>query len=378
MHPTQTLGVVSHCLPPGHDGFTIMLRELLGAVPENRVALVGIGNDRWAGRARVRLPIVRKPSRRSESIAAALSTMGARWAAGYVLPRIFPNVRRVIATLDPTVGVAGRWAAAARADLWVYAIDLHATHFWGAAATLETTLANWRREALASAKRVFAISSKMADWLRADGVGGKIEVLPPLIDVPATGPALPPAGRRSLLFCGWVYSAQGRALSWVERAVADMAPDFELRLLTHMAPADLARLGLDVGRWTVLRANPEDVIAEVGRSTCSIVALDPEVSDPAARASLQVAFPTKLREYLSAGRPVLCIAPPDYGVADMANEGGWGIVCADEASTREAVRRIADSSTAQLALLGEAAYRFAQMYMDNRTVGARFREQALQ
>jgi hypothetical protein len=377
VHSTQTLGLVSHGLPPGSDGFSIMLRELLGAVAQERLALVGLGGQPWGERTRVRLPVLRIPSGRSESAVAALALIAARAAAGPILRRLFPNVRRIIATLDPTLGIAGRWASATGADLWLYAIDLHATSFWGGGSVLQTTLAAWRREAFARASRIFAISPKMADWLRADGATGEIEVLPPLIDVGLAGPAPLPPGRPSFLFCGWVYSAQGRALSWVERAVAEIAPDTELRLLTLMSRPELARAGLDLRRWTVASATAEEVVREVARSTCSIVALDPGVSDPGARASLQVAFPTKLREYLSVGRPVLCVAPPDYGIAQMATEGGWGIVASDEASTREAVRRICQSSPDQLAALSRAAYDFARTHLDNRVVGARFREQAL-
>ncbi len=377
MHSTQTLGLVSHGLPPGSDGFSIMLQELLGAVPQERLALVGLGGEPWGERARVRLPVLRRPSRLSESTVAALSLMAGRTVAGPILRRLFPNVRRIIATLDPTLGVASQWASATGADLWLYAIDLHATSFWGGGSVFQTTLAAWRREAFARASRIFAISPKMADWLRADGAKGEIEVLPPLIELGAAEPVPLPPGRPSFLFCGWVYTAHGRALSWVERAVAEVAPETELRLLTLMSRPELARVGLDLRRWTVASATAEEVAREVARSTCSIVALDPEVSDPIARASLQVAFPTKLREYLSVGRPVLCVAPPDYGIAQMATEGGWGIVATDEASTREAVRRICQSSPEQLSALSRAAYEFARTHLDNRVVGARFREQAL-
>jgi hypothetical protein len=373
MASTPTLALVSHSIPPGNDGFTIMLSELLAGVPEESLALVGIGSRQWGRRARLALPVPRIPRRQSESAAMALSLMASRQLAGLVLPRRFPRVRRIIATLDPTLGVATRWARAVGAELWVYAIDLHANTFWGAGSIFEDTLTRWRREALAQAARTFAISGKMADWLRRDGASGEIEILPPLIEVEPSAPPLP-AGRRALLFCGWVYSAQGRVLSWIERAVADLAPEWELRLVTPMSAASLAERGLDPARWTIVAATGPEVAREVARSSCTIVALDPEVSDPFARASLQVAWPTKLREYLSVGRPVLCIASADYAVAELARQGAWGLLAANEESTRQAIRTLAASPPSQLEAWAAAAHRFALEQMDNRTIGRRFRD----
>lgn len=376
MSSTPTLGLVSHCLPPGNDGYTIMLTELLGGVPEESLALVGIGAQAWGRRARVPLPIPRKPARRSESAAMALSMMASRQLAGHVLPRLFPRVRRIIALLDPTLGVATEWARAAGAELWVYAIDLHASSFWGAGPIFRSTLDRWRRQALAQAKRTFAIGGKMAEWLRGDGAPGNIEILPPLIDVP-TAPVPPPPGRRSLLFSGWIYDAHGRVLSWIERAVADLAPDTELRLVTLMSIADLSARGIDVKRWTIIAATGPEVMREVARCSYTIVALDPAVSDPTARASWQVVWSTKLREYLSVGRPVLCVAPADYQVAEIARQGGWGLVAEDEAATRQAVLTLSQSTPEQLVSWGEAGHRFALERMNNATIGKRFRADAL-
>jgi hypothetical protein len=377
MAATPTLALVSHSIPPGNDGFTIMLSELLAGVPEESLALVGIGSRPWGRRARVRLPVLRIPRRQSESAVMALSLMASRRLAGLALSRRFPRVRRIIATLDPTLGVAIGWARATGAELWVYAIDLHANAFWGAGSIFQGTLNRWRREAWAHATRIFAISGKMADWLRSDGARGEIETLPPLIDVEPSPPPLP-AGRPALLFCGWVYSAQGRVLSWIERAVADLAPAWELRLCTPMSAAGLAERGLDPARWTVIAATGSSEVArEVARSSCTIVALDPAVSDPFGRTSLQVAWPTKLREYLSVGRPVLCIASGDYAVADLARQGAWGLLATDEESTRQAIRTLAASPPSQLDAWAASAHRFALAQMDNRTIGRRFRERAL-
>ncbi|MEA2697115.1 MAG: hypothetical protein QOI66_1386 [Myxococcales bacterium] len=374
MWDSQTVALVAHNLPPGRDGYSIMLRELFGEVPEDKLAMVGIGGGPWGSRVRLPLPVPRQPSRRSESAVMAAVMAATRYLGPSVLRRLFPNVRRIVATLDPTMIIAERWARATGADLWVYGIDLHASAFWGAGPFLQKTLARWRRQTLGRASRCFGLSPRMNEWMRADGAPAEVELLPPLINIDAAGPVPLPTGRRSLLFVGWLYTAQGQALAWLQKAVTEIAPDIELRLLTHMAPADVAAMGLDPARWTIKSVPPEQVLQEVASSTCMIAALDPVAQN---RAPLQVIWPTKLREYLSVGRPVLVIAPPDYGIVDIATQGGWGLVAHDEASTRAAVETLARSSNEDLRGRSEAAFQFALRYMNNRTAGAAFRRDVL-
>jgi hypothetical protein len=359
MGETQTVALMAHNLPPGRDGYTIMLRELFGELPEDQLALIGIGGGPWGSRVRVPLPVPRQPARQSESAVMAGVMAASRYLGPSVLKRMFPNVRRIVATLDPTMIIAERWAAATGADLWVYGIDLHASTFWGAGAFMRDAPSRW-----------FGLSPKMNEWIQADGAPGEVELLPPLINIDASGPVPLPKGKRSLLFVGWLYQAQGQALAWLQKAVTELAPDLELRLLTHMKPEEVARTGLDPARWNIKSVPPEEVMDEVAASTCMIAALDPTAGD---RAPLQVIWPTKLREYLSVGRPVLVIAPPDYGIVDLARQGGWGLVAHDEASTRAAVQRLADGSNEDLQGLSQAAFQFALRYMNNRTTGAAFR-----
>lgn len=378
MWDTQTVALVAHNLPPGHDGYSIILHELFGELPEDKLALVGLGGGSWGSRARLQLPLLRQPSRQSESVVAATMMAATRYLGPSVLRRLFPNIRRIVTTLDPTMIVAERWARAIGADLWAYGIDLHASAFWGAGSALQGTLARWRRQTLGRASRCFGLSKQMSEWMRADGAPGEVELLPPLINVDSTGPVPIPEGRRSLLFVGWLYQAQGKALAWLQRAVTELAPDIELRLLTHMTPGDVAivgpTMGLDPARWSIKAVAPQQVLAEVADATCMVVALDPGAPR---REALRVAWPTKLREYLSVGRPVLCIASPDDGVVDLARQGGWGLVAHDEPSTRAAVETLARSSNADLQARSKAAFRFAAKYMNNRTTGAEFRRAVL-
>jgi hypothetical protein len=370
-----TLGIVSEALPPGRDGYTIILEELLRALPEQDLVTVSVGWRRWGQRKRISLPVARVPGRRSESIAAALSLMTTRAAYGALLSRRYPQVRRIFATLDPTLGVASAWAAAARAELWVYAIDLHTSSFWGAGTAFRGVLRRWHRAALRDATRMFALSEQMAEWLRGEGANGPVAILPPLIDVPPEPSVGAPNKKPIFLFCGWVYSAHQRALSWIEQAADAVAPEAELRLVTPMTREHLAALGVNLGRWTVLARTPAEIASEVAACTCAIVALDPEPSSPELREALKVAVPTKVREYLSVGKPVLCVAAPDYAIARLATEGRWGQVCSDQASTQSAVKQMLESTEADLAARGRAAHRFALERLNNGTVGASFRRE---
>src|SRR5690349_2315170 len=141
---TPDIALVSHGIPPGRSGYHLMLEQLLGAIPQERLATVGIGGP-WGGRPSVPFPAGRHLPRRGAwavSSAVALTEV----VAPVVYPRMLPAVRKVFATLDPTLGVATAWAKATRAELWIYAIDLHADSYW-TTGFLQGRLAAWRDEA---------------------------------------------------------------------------------------------------------------------------------------------------------------------------------------------------------------------------------------
>jgi len=364
----RSLGLVSHGLPPGGTGHQIILEELLEGVPFDEIILVGIGGGRWGKRARLPLPIPRLPGKPWESTAAALALAASRALAAPFLPQ----VRRVLVTLDPTIGVASRWARASGAELWVYAIDLHCSQFWGAGARFRPLLERWRSEAFGQASRGFALSHRMAAWMRTHGFRAPVELLPPLTDVGEAAPL--PGGAPSLLYCGWVYRANARPLKWIERAVVEDHPGTSLRLLTHCSVSELVALGLDTTRWSIASVAPNEVRAEVMKCAWGIVALDPEF---APRDHLQVAWPTKLRDYLAIGRPVICVAAQDYAVAEIAAGSRWALLAHDEASTRTAVSSAIAEAREAMAERSAAAHAFAREALDNGTLGRRWRAEVL-
>src|SRR5258707_259659 len=114
---TPDIALVSHGIPPGRTGFHLMLEQLLGAIPQDRLATVGIGGP-WGSRPSVPFPAGRHlPGRRGAwvvSTAVALTEA----IAPVIYPQILPAVRKIFATLDPTLGVATRWAKHTGAELW--------------------------------------------------------------------------------------------------------------------------------------------------------------------------------------------------------------------------------------------------------------------
>jgi hypothetical protein len=370
------LAVVSHGLPEAggrsEAGYPIILDELVAPLPQDLLVYVGIGRDGPSEADVVRLPWFRRPSRRSESAVAAVSTLasatlGARWLAAR-----YPRVRRILALVDPTLPIAVRWAELAGAELWLYAIDLHAESFWNAPEPFTSRLARWKRRACARADRAFALSPGLAVWLEAQGVRCPIELLPPLIRVGAPVP-LRASRPVKFVYVGAVYRANARPLGWLEKAAAAAGGAAELTLLTTQTPESLAGQ-IDLSRWRLSRGSREEVVAAVQESTWPVIALDP---DPRADWRLPFCWPTKLREYLAVGRPVFCIAGRDYDIARLARESGWGLVATDERETVDAMARALSEGSEALTRRAAAAHAFARERMDNATIGEAFRARML-
>jgi hypothetical protein len=365
---TADVALVSNAIPPGPSGYQQILEQLLGAIPEDRLATVGIGGP-WGERPRVPFPARSSAPNRFESLLAAGAAALGEATAPRVLRHLFPRVRRIFTTLDPMLGLATSWARGTGAELWVYAIDLHAETYWRSGEFLRGRLHRWRDEAFAYATRVFALSDGMRDWLQASGVKKPIEILPPLFPVGERRPL--PEGPTTFLMSGSVYTVNAGPLRWLERAVTELAPLARLRLVTATIDAELKLSGLDLTKWSRTLVAPAAVADEVARATWGVIGVDTGKPD----VGLQVAWPTKLREYLGVGRPVLCISRPEYAVARLVTSDSWGVLAFGEEQTRAAVARIVAETPASLLARSEAAHRFARERMDDARIGSRFRRE---
>jgi hypothetical protein len=360
------IALVSHGIPPGRSGYHFMLEQLLGAIPEERLAIVGIGGP-WGNRPRPPFPARRSAPRYWEGVLAAAAVGLTERFAPRIYPRMLPNVRRIFATLDPTLGVATSWAKSTGAELWVYAIDLHAADYWGAGIFGRNRLLRWQLEAFQSAKRAFAISEGMADWLRSRGVDRPIEILPPLYPVGDAIALL--EGPVRFLMSGAVYSFNAGPLRWLERAVSELAPTAQLRMITSTPDDSLTKAGLNLAYWSKASVAPGEVKDEVARATWGVIGMDSGRTEDDER----VAWPTKLREFLSVGRPILCIARPDSAIARIVAKASWGLGAFGEEETRAAVVRIMSESRQELEARARAAHAFALQNIDDNTIGAAVR-----
>jgi hypothetical protein len=169
--------------------------------------------------------------------------------------------------------------------------------------------------------------------------------------------------------CGAVYSINAEPLRWLEKAVTELAPTAQLRLLTTSPDSEIRRAGLNLAHWSKAQVSPEEVPAQVAQSTWGVMGCDSGKSVDGER----VVWPTKLREFFSLGRPILCIARPENAIARWAVKSRWGLFAFGEQQTREAVQRIAAESRAELEERSIAAHAFALERMNDATIGASIR-----
>jgi hypothetical protein len=168
---------------------------------------------------------------------------------------------------------------------------------------------------------------------------------------------------------GVVYSVNAGPLRWLEKAVTELAPAAKLRMITATPDDQLAAAGLNLTNWSKARVAPSEVPGEVARATWGVMGVDSGQTQDGER----VVWPTKLREFLSAGRPILCISRPENAIARLAANSKWGVFAFGEAETRAAVARIMSESRAELEERARAAHAFALERIDDNTIGAAVR-----
>jgi colanic acid biosynthesis glycosyl transferase WcaI len=122
----------------------------------------------------------------------------------------------------------------------------------------------------------------------------------------------------------------------------------------------------DVPGLTLLDYQPYDQLPDMLASAdVLLVVLESNAS--------RYSVPSKVLNYLCAGRPVLALLPPDNAVAHMveAAEAGIGVAPGDPDAASAALNSLLDSSVARTAM-GTAARRYAERTFDVTRVGERF------
>jgi hypothetical protein len=235
-------------------------------------------------------------------------------------------------------------AAFSRKPLLVYFMDVYVEvlpHGRGVARMIE-------RRVLRRASVVFAMSDahrrQVEERLHALRAGDvRVVELPhpfEAVDVPEA-PA-PLVGRPAIVFTGSVYSAQADSLSRLIAALDDEALanlDPRLHLFSPMDADAVASFGVRVGgRVSLAFASNTEALAV--QRAADILFLP--IAFGLVSAQARTASPSKLPEYLAAGRPILVHAPGDSFIACYARKHGFAEVVdePDAGAVAAAVRRL--------------------------------------
>jgi glycosyltransferase involved in cell wall biosynthesis len=171
-----------------------------------------------------------------------------------------------------------------------------------------------------------------------------------------------------------VNSAEfGRLCQAISRIRSESHPDVTLRLYTQQSIDQLDSQGIPRHPWLRVDSLDQDEIPEA-LAAARILFLGLSF-DPRWRRVGQVAFPTKLAEYLAAGRPIIVNAPMEATAATYVRETGAGLVVTepDDLALASAITRILEDD--ELALeLGRRGRVTARLNHDRAKVVRRFHD----
>jgi hypothetical protein len=244
--------------------------------------------------------------------------------------------QRVLAVYPHRFGLlAGDWIArAVGVPLVVYLHDLFAEAYLTQSAIKR---AFWRRvdqRVLAGAALVVVPTDEFAAHYRARGIAQTL-VVPHC--VPATAapqPVVPHAGPLHLVYAGNVYEAHADAMRAFLEAT-DGVGDLRLSLLT---PAQVPTGGHPT-RWAS-RLETQQIIQN---ADAGVVVLGQNTPYPA---EVHGCFPSKIVDYLAAGRPILAVVPAGCFADRFVRENGVGIAVntLNPADIGAAIHRLRDAA----------------------------------
>jgi hypothetical protein len=253
----------------------------------------------------------------------------------------------------------GAWVAATitRKPLLVYFMDVYVeglTRTRRIASLIERLLA--RR-----AKVLFAMSDRHEQHLRQlvarECSRARVIQLPHPYASESTLSTTTLTGRPSIVFTGAIYDAQADAIRRLAEALdspllADLDP--QLHLFSADPPDWIAQWGIEAGGRVHLARRSRDE-ARAAQRAADILFLP--IAFDAKPHVQRTASPSKMPEYLAAGRPILVHAPPESSVAEYARLHGFAEVV-DEPNVEAlaaAVRRLAGDEPRRRELTERAA-----------------------
>ena len=199
----------------------------------------------------------------------------------------------------------------------------------------------------------------VCEGVRAAGeFDGKVRLLPNAVDVERFSPdAEVPAERQRVIYCGTVGLAQGvRTLLDAARELDGERSDLEFMIVGDGAERiELESLAKEWGLRNVTftgRVTHEEVPGIIGSASMTVMLLRdvPLFRD---------ALPTKVLEYMAAGRPVVAAAAGQ--VADLVRDAEAGIACPpeDAQAVADAIRQLA-SDEDRARRLGQQGRRYVE------------------
>lgn len=176
-------------------------------------------------------------------------------------------------------------------------------------------------------------------------------------DIGVEGTSIAPDARPAIVFTGAIYDAQAEAIRRLTAAlVAPELAHVHLHLITQTSLSDLAKHGIEPSERVHI-ATATRAAARSAQRAADVLFLP--IAFDAKEHVRRTASPSKMPEYLAAGRPILAHAPPDSYIARYASQFGFAEVV-DRPSERElaaAARRLLDDPErrGQLAARAERA-----------------------
>lgn len=179
----------------------------------------------------------------------------------------------------------------------------------------------------------------------------------------------------TVLYAGRVGRANAATLLLVAHAVTALSREGgDVRLRVHTPDAAAAEALSGLPGVSVLSPVPYEHVPAL-LSSADVLLLPLDFDEDSARFA-GLSMPTKVPEYLAAGRAVLTVAPPASAAAAAAKSGGWSLVvdAPDETAVRSALLALA-GDPAEREAMGDRGRLLAAREHDAANVRAAFAEE---
>lgn len=337
---------VSAFPPSDVSGSAVIMRDLLAEIPADRMELVvSAAQERLAvGSAACPSPwrvhaISLPPLHRHVRFLAPVLALGRALCIPLIAVRVAIAARRsstdaILAIQDSGEFLTAAWLAARllRIELMVYMTD-----DWESAASTTGRIPSFvarrvlPRLARHSSRRWLISEAMQAEW--RDRFGVDSEVLTHSVDLERFQPPRPPTTDRLRIICvGSIYSVNAAPIEDFACAVEQLrAESVDVSLEVFAAnPSDRVKDRLERRDGvTLTRVDPDLLPLALSQADAALIALS---FDQEFRRVAQVAYPTKLAEYLAAGLPVIVYAPSDATAARTVTDANCGVTIGNHGS----------------------------------------------